>query len=312
MGPPTTHALEVAEIAVSKTTGGNTKPMLAFIDKNRDLYMTDIGNDVKVPFKLATMVDTMAWNDESDLLVAIADGKLITWYNPHVVRVDQTLLSRSKDEQEGVLFGKHATITSFFGSHLKVRRADGASMTASVLPYPIELNKFVKNGEWEEAVRLCRFVNSDALWATLAGVAIGSLRLDTAEIALAAMKEIDKLHYILYIKDIPSAEGRMAELALYQRRPSEAERILLQANPPLVYRAIKMNIRLFRWTRALELAITHKSHVDTVLYYRKQFLAAHNRSEEEPRFKQYFDEITIDEEKIQAKKEAEREAERQS
>ena len=94
--------------------------------------MTDIGDDVKTPFKLATMVDTMSWNDESDLLVAIADGKLITWYNPHVVQVDQTLLNRSKDEQEGVLFGKHSSIISFFGSHLKLRRADGALMTASV------------------------------------------------------------------------------------------------------------------------------------------------------------------------------------
>jgi uncharacterized membrane protein len=38
----------------------------------------------------------------------------------------------------------------------------------------------------------------------------------------------------------------------------------LQAQPPLLYRAIKMNIRLFRWARALELAVQHRSHVDTV------------------------------------------------
>ena len=31
--------------------------------------MTDIGDDVKTPFKLATK-DTMSWNDESDLWVA--------------------------------------------------------------------------------------------------------------------------------------------------------------------------------------------------------------------------------------------------
>ena len=102
-------------------------------------------------------------------------------------------------------------------------------MTASVSPYPIELDKFVKKRQWEEAVRLCRFVKSDPLWAALAGGAIGSLHLDTAEIALAAMKEVDKLHYILYIKDIPLEEGQNAEIALYQRRPDEAERILLQA-----------------------------------------------------------------------------------
>ena len=304
-----THALEIAEIAVSKATNNRNKPLLAFIDKNRDLYMTDIGDDVKTPFKLATMVDTMAWNDGSDLLVAIADGKLITWYNPHVVQVDQTLLNRSKDEQEGVLFGKHSNIISFFGSHLKVRRADGALMTASVSPYPIELDKFVKKRQWEEAVRLCRFVKSDPLWAALAGGAIGSLHLDTAEIALAAMKEVDKLHYILYIKDIPLEEGQNAEIALYQRRPDEAERILLQANPPLIYRAIKMNIRLFRWKRALQIAERHKKHIDTVLYYRQKFLTSHNRSEEEPRFKELFAEVEINEDAIAEKKAKEHEEE---
>lgn len=36
----------------------------------------------------------------------------------------------------------------------------------------------------------------------------------------------------------------------------------------LVYRAIKMNIKLFRWDRALDLAQQYKQHVDTVLWYR--------------------------------------------
>ena len=182
-------------------------------------------------------------------------------------------------------------------------------MTASVSPYPIELDKFVKKRQWEEAVRLCRFVKSDPLWAALAGGAIGSLHLDTADIALAARKEVAKLHYILYIKDIPLEEGQNAEIALYQRRPDEAERILLQANPPLVYRAIKMNIRLFRWKRALQIAEQHKKHIDTVLYYRQKFLTSHNRSEEEPRFKELFAEVEINEDAIAEKKAKEHEEE---
>ena len=96
---------------------------------------------------------------------------------------------------------------------------------------------------------MCRFVRVIRYGPHLPVGQLVVLHLDTAEIALAAMKEVDKLHYILYIKDIPLEEGQNAEIALYQRRPDEAERILLQANPPLVYRAIKMNIRLFRWKR---------------------------------------------------------------
>lgn len=40
----------------------------------------------------------------------------------------------------------------------------------------------------------------------------------------------------------------------------------------LYYRAIKMNIKLYRWNRALDIAIGQKTHVDTVIAYRKRFL----------------------------------------
>jgi len=33
-----------------------------------------------------------------------------------------------------------------------------------------------------------------------------------------------------------------------------------------------MNIKLYRWERALDLAISNKTHVDTVIAYRGKFL----------------------------------------
>ena len=83
------------------------------------------------------------------------------------------------------------------------------------------------------------------------------------QIRYAAINEVDKLQYLQYIKAIPSQEGRNAELCLFKKRPNDAEAILLQA--ALYYRAIKLNLRLFNWSRALELAVQHKTHVDTVL-----------------------------------------------
>ena len=85
--------------------------------------------------------------------------------------------------------------------------------------------------------------------------------------------------------------------------------ILLQAQPPLVYRAIKLNIRLFRWHRALELAVSNKTHVDTVLSYRQKYLKNFGKEETDPKFKKYAGEIAIDNEAISAKKAAEKEAE---
>ena len=33
-----------------------------------------------------------------------------------------------------------------------------------------------------------------------------------------------------------------------------------------------MNIKLYRWDKALDIAINNKTHVDTVIAYRKRFL----------------------------------------
>lgn len=96
-----------------------------------------------------------------------------------------------------------------------------------------------------------------------------------------------------YIKQIVSEEGRQAEMALFRRQPEEAEKILLQATPPLIYRAIKMNMNIFRWNRALELALKHKQHLDTVLAYRQQYLAEYRKDETDSKFIQYFNSVRL-------------------
>jgi len=304
-----THHMDIVEIAVSQYATGTAERKVVFIDSNRDMYITPVLRQHQV--KLSTMVDSVAWNDVSDTLVALADGKLVTWTYPNVVFVDKDLLPATTTSKAGDMFGKLPQIHTFFGTRVTVRRADGALLTANVGVYPPLLYEFVRGSRWEEAVRLCRFVKAPDLWAALAAMAINEKHLHTAEIALAAINEVDKVHYISYIKDIPSAEGRAAELMLYRRLPEEAEQVLLQAAPPLVYRAIKMNIRLFRWVRALELAVQYKTHVDTVLAYRQRYLASAKRAETIERFLQYSAQVTIDWDAIKAKKAAEKDKERE-
>jgi intraflagellar transport protein 80 len=60
-----------------------------------------------------------------------------------------------------------------------------------------------------------------------------------------------------------------------------------------VYRAIKLNLNLFRWTRALDLALKHKVHVETVLAYRQKYLQSFDREEVNPKFLQYFKQVTV-------------------
>jgi intraflagellar transport protein 80 len=120
--------------------------------------------------------------------------------------------------------------------------------------------------------------------ATLGALALNAAQLDTAEVALAALGMVDKLAFVLHVRDIPSAEGQAAEMALLRRNPDEAETILLQASPPLVYRAVKLNIRLFRWERALGIAKDADGGragpmMEMVVGYRQQLLEELGREE---------------------------------
>jgi intraflagellar transport protein 80 len=327
VGSPLKHELEIVEVALSAGPLGNVATgadrKLVFIDRNRDLWLANLasasssraggaGSAQAPPFKLATQVDTAAWNEGTDILAAIVDGKMVFWYYPAVVHIDRDLVPLTKSDSvhgaggaggiglggaaQGAgdaaggagNFGKSAVITSFVDTRVLVRRADGSVQSASMSPYPALMYKFASENSWTRCTRLARFVAREegkVLWAMLACMALQAAQLDTAEVALASIEAVDKLQYIQSVKLIPSAEGRQAELALYRRQVVQAEEILLAAD--LVWRAIKMHISLFHWTRALELALKHKTHIDTVCAYRAKFLQSlppDRRAETEPQF----------------------------
>ena len=210
------------------------------------------------------------------------------WYYPSVVFIDKDLLPKTRtireDGQVQIEFGWKDQIIDFFGTRTSIRRgADGAVLTFSISPYPSLIFSHVKKNEWDAATRLCRVVKETFMWSIMAGLAVRSGELKTAEISYAALEESDKLQYMRYIQDIPVPEGRAAELALFQRRLSEAEQILLQAG--LHFRAIKMHINLFNWEHALELATNYMTHIDTVLAFRQAHLQSFGQQETIAAFK---------------------------
>eukprot|EP00794_Sanderia_malayensis_P011126 gene11126-12297_t len=304
-GKPIQHLADVLEIALNND-GPGTERQLAINDKNRDLYLQtvrQVGGPkvIKLEFSsyrrstlahycftynvanylAATMVSTMAWNDNVNMLAAIADSKFTVWYYPTVAFIDSDVLPKTLLQKD-----------------------------QSVSPYPAFLHSYTIDSKWDDAVRLCRFVKDETLWACLAAMAAYGKELSTAEIAYAAIEEADKVQYINHMKEIPSKEGRLAAMALFCRQIPDAEAILLQSG--LIYRAIQMNIDLFNWDRALDLAVKHKTHVDTVLAYREKYLKRFERKETNKKFIQFAQGVEVDWERINAKIEMElqKEAER--
>lgn len=299
------HSQDVVELDLEKA-GNSSDRLLYFIDANRDLYVTPARE--ANPIKVGTMVESACWHEQTSMLSALMDRQFAVWYYPQGMLVDRDLMVRTKVSKDGSEYGKRAEIVLFSENMCSIRRADGAMLSASVSPFPSVLFHHASRGEWEQAIRLCRFVKDDALWGCLAGMAINGRELNTAEAAYAAIKELDKVHYISHVKNIPTEEGRSAELAVFSRNYRKAEMILLQAQ--LFYRAIKMNIRLFRWERALSIAVKHKTHVDTVIAYRQKYLESIKQQESNQHFVKYGAQVTVDWETIKTKIAKEKEEER--
>ncbi|XP_044290367.1 intraflagellar transport protein 80 homolog isoform X2 [Varanus komodoensis] len=303
-GRPLSHKTEILEIALDQK-GLTNERKIAFIDKNRDLFITSVkrfGKEQKV-IKIGTMVHTLAWNDTCNILCGIQDTRFTVWYYPSAVYVDKDLLPNTVYEKDASEFSKNPQIVSFVGNQVTIRRADGSLIHISISPYPAMLHEYVNNSKWEDAIRLCRFVKDQTLWACLAAMAVANKDMNTAEVAYASIGEIDKVHYISYIKDLPSKESRLAHILLFSGNVPEAETLLLQAG--LIYQAIQVNINLYNWERALELAVKHKTHVDTVLAYRQKFLDDFGKKETNQRFLQYAEGLEVNWDKIKAKIELE-------
>ncbi|XP_064241171.1 intraflagellar transport protein 80 homolog isoform X2 [Passer domesticus] len=303
-GKPLTHKTEIVEIALDQK-GLTSERKIAFIDKNRDLFITSVkrfGKEQKI-VKIGTMVQSLAWNDSCNILCGIQDSRFTVWYYPNTVYVDKDLLPKTLYEKDASEFSKSPQIVSFVGSQVTIRRADGSLVHLHISPYPAILHGHVSSSRWEDGLRLCRFVKDQTLWACLAAMAVANKDMSTAEIAYAAIGEIDKVQYINSIKELPSKESRLAHMLLFSGNSQEAETLLLQAG--LVYQAIQININLYNWERALDLAVKHRTHVDTVLAYRQKFLEDFGKKETNQRFLQYAEGLEVDWNKIKAKIEME-------
>ncbi|GIX75579.1 intraflagellar transport protein 80 homolog [Caerostris extrusa] len=132
--------------------------------------------------------------------------------------------------------------------------------------------------------------------------------LKTAEIAYAAIKESDKVECIQYIKKLPLKDLQTSEMALLSGNTKEAESVLLAGG--LTFRAIMLNLRLYKWDRALELATKNGNHIDTVLAFRQKYRDTLDITEDKPNFIQLMNEVEINWNSVNEKIEEEYQKER--
>lgn len=88
--------------------------------------------------------------------------------------------------------------------------------------------------------------------------------INTAEIAYAAINEAEKVLFLKDLRAVGNKDVRQAELALLSGNIQEAETILLQAGQ--VFRAIMLNIELFRFDRYYKLSDVEEHFMSSAFY----------------------------------------------
>uniref|UniRef100_T1HYQ8 WD_REPEATS_REGION domain-containing protein n=1 Tax=Rhodnius prolixus TaxID=13249 RepID=T1HYQ8_RHOPR len=302
LGNPIQHNNAVLEVSLSH--GGTALDrLLAFVDRTRDLYISTVHPKPTIPRKIEklgrSIVLSFKWNSHLNIMAAIQDTTLTIWYYPNILFVDKRLIRKTMNTRDSSEFGHRPTVSSFVDNHIALRRSDGALVSVGISPYVAILHEFSASSSWKEALRLCRMVKDDTLWACLAVMATQAKDLETSEAAFAAINQYDKVLYLQHIKAIPIRAVQVAEMSLLGGNIQEAEYTLLQNG--LIFRAIITNVNTHNWERALEIALRHRTHIDTVLLYRQRFMNRLGKSESIEKFNQLKENIPLDEEKIDNK-----------
>ncbi|KAF4696713.1 Intraflagellar transport protein 80 [Perkinsus olseni] len=324
------HSVEITQVGLSQI-GGVADRKLAFLDKNGDLWLTagypqymsiKATGDDRTP-KLKAMVSSFQWNDATDMLVGIADQQLITWNYPQCIFTDSQLLNLTVDTMEiprqsigessaGSWGAGDTTVETFIGTPCPLEEALRRSNSHCRVTIPVpSCTSCKRRASGIKAVKLCRYVRVKELWGTLAAMA---MRVNdagnTLETALAAISDVCKMSMLRHAKGQSDPIVKQAEIMLLSRRANEAIQLLV-ANRK-IYRAIKFNIWLHRWEAALDLAVQHRTHVDTVLAYRMRHLEAMKHSENNEKFRRYAAEVPVDWTSVKAKIAREKAEERAS
>ena len=135
-------ASEVTAVHLNQHSLGPQERILAFADKNRDLFVASLhaggapaqGGALNIPtYKLHSHVESFIFNDDTNVLVGLADGCLKYWYQPEVALVDKDLLALTTSSVDAAEYGRSAQILAYTGNRVSVRKVDGSVLYLSLI-----------------------------------------------------------------------------------------------------------------------------------------------------------------------------------
>uniref|UniRef100_A0A0N4Y602 Intraflagellar transport protein 80 homolog (inferred by orthology to a human protein) n=1 Tax=Nippostrongylus brasiliensis TaxID=27835 RepID=A0A0N4Y602_NIPBR len=186
------HEHEIVELTLSQCGQINDR-LLAFRDSGANVFIAKVrtlGTSQRI-VRIGSSIQHLQFNDVTNMLAGIGDGRIVIWPAVVLAFVDINLLQRSVIENAVNGIGKYPVLRSFTGSTITLRRSDGPVVTVLVPPFASTLLRHVEQSKWDQALRLCRQVKSGNIWATLAGLATSAKHLYTSEIAYGVLEEVE-------------------------------------------------------------------------------------------------------------------------
>jgi intraflagellar transport protein 80 len=271
---PFAHPSEIRCVRANQATTQN-KCRFGFTNVNGDLTVCRfLATNPRLPpsiesQKIANFVDEFVWHSAHDLVLARNHDKLTVWCAPSAVFFTAELMPMLKTELR-LLFDA-GEINAFDGTHAFVTATAGAFCVVPVSPFLIMLHEAVEvHRNWKIVLQICRAIGEQYLWAVCAACAVQAGEIDSAQEAYAALSLIDRVMFLAKVKKLKSPASKNAMIAVLQGRVNEAEDILIQGG--CIFRAVKMNISMGRWDRALAVAKRSNKFLEVVAAYRTKFI----------------------------------------
>uniref|UniRef100_A0A0K0FCC8 Intraflagellar transport protein 80 homolog (inferred by orthology to a human protein) n=1 Tax=Strongyloides venezuelensis TaxID=75913 RepID=A0A0K0FCC8_STRVS len=288
------HQQDIIEICID-VVGSTLQRKIAFIDVNNDVYINLVNSfgltDQK--YKLASSVKQIMFHDKSPMFLCLQEsGKILIFTYPNISFIDGELLSDSIITIDLKGIGSLPSLVNFSGENICVLKSNGAFVSYSVPPSIQSLFNCINNSKWDQAIRVCRNVKEPYLWSILAGISVAERNVFIAEMAYSELEKADRVLFLSQIRKEKNTNLKNALFAMFAGRISEAETILLQSK--YYFRAIFLNIQMYRWERALQLALQYNMHIDTVLGYRQRYLADIGVEETNEKILQQYSEVEVD------------------
>ncbi|CEF69620.1 Intraflagellar transport protein 80 homolog [Strongyloides ratti] len=288
------HQQDIIEICIDMV-GNTLQRKIAFIDSNNDLYINLVNSFglTDQRYKIASNAKQILFHDKSSMLLCLQENtKLLIFTYPNIVFVDGELLNESTIIIDLKGIGNSPSLINFTGENICVLKSNGAFITYSVSPSIQALFDCVNNSKWDQAVKVCRNVKEPYLWCMLAGMAVAERNVFIAEMAYSELEKADRVLFLSQIRKEKNLNLKNALFAMFAGRISEAETILLQSK--YYFRAIFLNIQMYRWDRALQLALQYNMHIDTVLGYRQRYLEDIGVEETNEKILQQYSQVEVD------------------